>query len=56
MAEIDPARFDVGAPVRVRALARFPAVERDLSVLVDAVRALGGRPGRDPAGRRPAAA
>ena len=36
VAEIDPARFDVGAPVRARALARFPAVERDLSVLCDA--------------------
>jgi phenylalanyl-tRNA synthetase beta chain len=35
VAEIDPARFDAGAPVRVRALARFPAVERDLSVLID---------------------
>jgi phenylalanyl-tRNA synthetase beta chain len=36
VAEIDPARFDVGAPIRVRALDRFPAVERDLAVVVEA--------------------
>jgi phenylalanyl-tRNA synthetase beta chain len=36
VAEIDPARFDAGVPVRARGLARFPAVERDLSVLVEA--------------------
>ncbi len=36
VAELDPARFDAGPPVRARALARFPGVERDLSVLVEA--------------------
>jgi phenylalanyl-tRNA synthetase beta chain len=36
VAEIDPARFDVGAPIRVRALDRFPVVERDLAVVVEA--------------------
>ncbi len=36
VAEIDPARFDLGAPIRVRALDRFPAVERDLAVVADA--------------------
>ncbi|HEV7498906.1 MAG TPA: hypothetical protein VGQ33_02830, partial [Vicinamibacteria bacterium] len=35
VAELDPARFDLGAPVRVRALARFPTVERDVSVVSD---------------------
>ena len=34
--EIDAARFDAPAPVRVAALARFPSVERDLSVLAPA--------------------
>jgi phenylalanyl-tRNA synthetase beta chain len=33
VAEVDAARFDSAAPVRVAALARFPSVERDLSVL-----------------------
>jgi phenylalanyl-tRNA synthetase beta chain len=36
VAELDPARFEAGAPVRVQALARFPSVERDLSVVVPA--------------------
>jgi phenylalanyl-tRNA synthetase beta chain len=36
VAELDPARFDVGAPIRVRALDRFPAVERDVAVVVEA--------------------
>jgi phenylalanyl-tRNA synthetase beta chain len=36
VAEIDPARFDVGAPIRVRAIGRFPAVERDVAVVVEA--------------------
>src|SRR5262249_33918919 len=36
VAELDPARFDAGPPVRARALARFPGVERDLSVVVEA--------------------
>jgi phenylalanyl-tRNA synthetase beta chain len=36
VAEIDPARFDVGAPIRVRAIDRFPAVERDVAVVVEA--------------------
>jgi phenylalanyl-tRNA synthetase beta chain len=35
VAEIDPARFDAPLPVRMRALARFPSVERDLSVVVE---------------------
>lgn len=35
VAEIDPARFDVRAATRVRALARFPTVERDLSIVCD---------------------
>jgi phenylalanyl-tRNA synthetase beta chain len=36
VAEIDPARFDIVAPIRVRALDRFPVVERDLAVVVEA--------------------
>jgi phenylalanyl-tRNA synthetase beta chain len=35
VAELDPARFDAGATVRVRALARFPGVERDLAVVCE---------------------
>ncbi|HUG52834.1 MAG TPA: phenylalanine--tRNA ligase subunit beta [Vicinamibacteria bacterium] len=35
VAELDPARFDRRAPVRFRALARFPAVERDLAVVAE---------------------
>ena len=34
VAEIDPTRLDAAATVRARALPRYPAVERDLSVLV----------------------
>jgi phenylalanyl-tRNA synthetase beta chain len=36
VAELDPARFDMWAPIRVRALDRFPAVERDVAVVVEA--------------------
>jgi phenylalanyl-tRNA synthetase beta chain len=36
VAELDAARFDAASPVRVAALARFPAVERDLSVVAPA--------------------
>jgi len=36
VAELDPARFDMGASIRVRAIGRFPAVERDVAVVVDA--------------------
>ncbi|PYQ53986.1 MAG: phenylalanine--tRNA ligase subunit beta [Acidobacteria bacterium] len=36
VAELDAARFDAAGPVRVAALARFPAVERDVSVLAPA--------------------
>jgi phenylalanyl-tRNA synthetase beta chain len=35
VAELDPARFDAGAPVRMHALARFPGVERDLAVVCE---------------------
>jgi phenylalanyl-tRNA synthetase beta chain len=34
VAELDPARFDAGAAVRARPLDRFPAVDRDLAVVV----------------------
>ncbi len=36
VAELDPARFDMGASIRVRAIGRFPAVERDVAVVVEA--------------------